>query len=992
MSRRLTVALAVVAVLAWAGPSMAQIQTGEIFGRVVDKTGAVLPGVTVTISGPALLQPQTAVTSETGSYVFPRIPIGTYQVKFELPGFKTQIFENIRVTIGFRAQVNAELEVSAVEETITVTGESPVIDTRETGTQTTFSQELLQRIPSARDPWVMLERTPGITMDRVNVGGTQSGQQSSYVSRGAATGNNKWSMDGVDITDMSAVGASPMYYDFDMIEEMQVTTGGADVTQQTGGVGINFVTRSGTDRFRGSGRFYVTDDNFESVNVTDEVRKAGAGSGAPIQNIKDYGFEVGGPIRKGKLWYWGSYGKQDIKAGIVGFYLPTADCQAMKAKLQVDPLAYPVKDVWKCLGTDGTLLNNYNWKINWAPFRNNKFAFQNTWAEKFKNARDASDTRPIETTFRQRAVSSTYGRFGWLTGPSPIWKASDQHILSDRWLVEAMWAHVGNNFILDFHEDALNDVQPAFEITTGVWSRSYSRSGPFIRPTNSFDLVTNYFLPGTLGGDHQFKAGLRWRIAMAHSESHWGGNTIARFRNGVPVEAQLYRDSITEYDLKTWAAYFQDTYTLKRVTLNLGVRWDRQRDRARPTEVPAHPFLADWLPAVTFSGADAGVVWNDISPRVGFTYDVAGNGKTIAKASYSIYYGQMSTGQLASTLNPVTAAFIRFPWTDVNRNGFVERNELDTTRILAFGGNYDPYNPTRLTTTGTVDPNIKNDRTREFIVGVDRELMRGFAVGASYIWRKYDRFAWSDRVNFTSADWVARTYTPPATACPSGARCVTITYYEPTKPIPAQYVYTNIPDRYRDYNGFELVATKRYSDRWMMTASYAFNTAVDHWDSPNAYEDPTNIDKLNGGQYAPESGGSGIDNVFTNAKWLVKVQGLYTLPWYDISVSGFYNARQGYPFPQFILTPSRANAAGTANVLLDRMGDVRHPNLQTLDLRVEKSFTVGTARVSPSLDIFNATNVNTVLARRRNQAASNANLISGIVAPRVIRFGVRVTW
>ena len=106
----------------------------------------------------------------------------------------------------------------------------------------------------------------------------------------------------------------------------------------------------------------------------------------------------------------------------------------------------------QALGTDGTKLNNYNWKVTWSPSQHNRFSFQNTWAEKFKNARDASDTRPIETTFRQRAVSSDYGKFGWEVGPSPLWKASDQHIISDRWLIDFQWAHLGNNFVLDFHD------------------------------------------------------------------------------------------------------------------------------------------------------------------------------------------------------------------------------------------------------------------------------------------------------------------------------------------------------------------------------------------------------------------------------------------------------------------------------------------------------------------------------------------------------------
>ena len=312
---------------------MAQQQTGEIYGRAADTSGAVLPGATVTVAGPALIQPRVAVTSETGTYRVPELPIGTYTVTFELAGFRSLAMQDIRITIGFRAQINAALELSTVQETVTVTGASPLVDTREVGTSSTFDLETMQNIPSARDPWVMLERTPGIFMDRANVGGNQSGQQSGYISRGATTTNNKWSIDGVDITDMAATGASPIYYDFDMLEEMQVTTGGADASQQTGGVGINLVTKSGTDKFKGNARFLITDQNFQGDNITPELKAQGAGSGAPIQNIKDYGFDVGGPILKSKLWDRGSYGAQDIKVGVVGFYKKTPECVHGAAQL-----------------------------------------------------------------------------------------------------------------------------------------------------------------------------------------------------------------------------------------------------------------------------------------------------------------------------------------------------------------------------------------------------------------------------------------------------------------------------------------------------------------------------------------------------------------------------------------------------------------------------------------------------------------------------------
>jgi hypothetical protein len=978
--------------------AVAQQQTGEIYGRAADNTGAVLPGATVTVAGPALIQPRVAVTSEAGTYRVPELPIGTYSVTFELAGFRSLSLQDIRVTIGFRAQVNGTLELSTVQETVTVTGASPLVDTREVGTSSTFDLETMQNIPSARDPWVMLERTPGIFMDRANVGGNQSGQQSGYISRGSSTGNNKWSIDGVDITDMAATGASPIYYDFDMLEEMQVTTGGADVSQQTGGVGINLVTKSGTDRFKGNARFLVTDQEFQGDNITDELRTQGAGAGAPIQNIKDYGFDVGGPLKKGKIWYWGSYGTQDIKVGVVGFYKNNATCRPGGAAL--NPRTTDTETFRGCLETDLTTLNNYNWKITWVPFSNNRFNFQNTWAEKVRNARDASDLRPIETAYRQKAVDSSFGTFGWLTGPSPFWKAADQHIISDRMLVDVMWSHLGNNFALDLQDPSLYDVQPAFETTTSAWSRSFNAS-IFIRPTNSFDVVSTYFLPATAGGDHSFKFGYRWRSAHSTSINHRGGFVEARFTNNVANAADIWRDQYSESHLDTHAFYAQDTFTRNRLTINLGLRLDRQDDSAEAGRVPENPFFPQLMPSVDFQGADAGVVWNDFSPRIGATYDLLGDGKTVFSSSYAIYYGQMAPGQLSSQLAATGAVFVRYPWTDTNGDRFVQPAEVNTSvPFLSKSVAYDPANPTSTTAPTRVDPDVKNDRTREFIVGFDRQVGSQMAFGASYIWRNYDRFLWNDRDNFTTENYRAVQFTPAN--CPAGARCEPVTYFEPTTLIPSANVYTNIQDRWREFNGFELTFTKRMANRWQLNASYAFNNAVDVWDSPNAYEDPTCTASTVAGAnpviacpgdqiYAPESAGSGIGNVFQNTKWLVKLNGRVQLPW-QFNLAANYSGRQGFPFPQTVLSPNRANGAGQIHVHLDPLGDNRYDNMHSADLRLDRSFRFGTFTLIPAVDVFNLTNTNTVVAQNRNQAAANANTVSGIIAPRVARFGITARW
>lgn len=390
MRRVALLGLAACAILLTAVTAAAQTQTGEIFGRVTDSTGAILPGVSVTITSPVLLQPQTASTSDTGSYQFPRIPIGVYAVRFELAGFRTLVREGIRVEIGFSAQVNGQLQITTVQETVTVTGESPVVDTKQTGTGATFTSETLLGVPSARDPWVVLQQVPGVALDRENIGGSQSGQQSGYISRGSSTGNNMWNMDGVVMTDMAATGASAIYYDFDSFEEIQITTGGNDASLQTGGVGINLVTKSGTDRFRGSARYYVVDDKFESNNITPALEAQNAQFGNPIQQILDYGVEAGGPVVRGRAWVWGSYGKQDVDIGVLGF-----------AKAGCTPASRSIEDINACLNPDTTLLDNYNIKGQAQPFGSGKVTWFSNYADKKRNARDARDTRPPETVFVQ---------------------------------------------------------------------------------------------------------------------------------------------------------------------------------------------------------------------------------------------------------------------------------------------------------------------------------------------------------------------------------------------------------------------------------------------------------------------------------------------------------------------------------------------------------------------------------------------------------------
>src|SRR5258706_10317196 len=290
--------------------AFAQLQTGNIFGKVQAKDGSVLPGVTVTLTGVGA--PQDFITDATGNFRFINLSPGTYTLKGELAGYGTATRAGIGVNVGRSADVSLTLNPS-VSESITVTAEAPLLDVRKAGTAISVSKVELEKIPTSRDPWTILQQAPSVQVDRINVGGSQSGQQSVYVGKGATAAQNTFNVDGVNITDMGAMGSSPMYYDFDSFEEMQITTGGSDPRVQTPGVQLNMVTKRGTNDFRGSSRYFYTPGSYQSdATVPGEATSYLAQTNA-INYVRDYGAEFGGPVWKDHLWVLlADFGSQSV--------------------------------------------------------------------------------------------------------------------------------------------------------------------------------------------------------------------------------------------------------------------------------------------------------------------------------------------------------------------------------------------------------------------------------------------------------------------------------------------------------------------------------------------------------------------------------------------------------------------------------------------------------------------------------------------------------
>ena len=1005
-------------------PAMAQVSTGEIFGKATDGTGAILPGVTVTLSGPALIQPIVAVTAESGGYRFPSVPIGTYTVTFDLTGFKKLVRTDIIIQAGFNAEINAKLEISTVQETVTVTGESPVVDTKSTTLSSSFTREALEKIPNARDPWVIIEQTPGMVMSGVNVGGNLSGQQTSFSAMGSSS-NQQWNINGAVISDIASGNSSPTYYDFDSFEEIQITTAGADASQQGAGVQVNFITRSGSNKFTGFGRFYNTNDKCfgefakcQSINVTDDLRKQNVGGGNPIQNIRDTGFQLGGPIQKNKAWFWGAMSRQDVRAGVVGFYdTAKSGCQAVanapNATSADGSYVNPIQTIKDCLFGDLTTLKNYNARLQYQEATGHQTEFSYTYGDKYRGSRGCDAFHPLITCSVQ-------------TGPTIFYTTDHRWIVSNRLTIIGQYTHIHEDWFLGFQNDGLKDVQAINWVDTTFWDRSKS-SGSYhtIRPQDDIRADGNYFLSNFLGADHSMKFGFAVRRSPVESISTVGGGAVARYRgtydfapgsyitnptdptgkiactiNGVSYaanvasgcdEANILRDADYTYTMYQRDAFIQDSIKKGRATINLGLRFDHQHDIATPGTVPANRILPAQLPAINFPGADAHVRYNNWSPRIGFTYDLTGDGKTILKAGASRYWG--IGAYLSGILEPTgSTTTLRFPWKDLNGDKVVQANELQvykadgtTLNLQNSPAGYDPANPGSAVSLSLVDPNLKNDITDEAIIGLDRELMTNFGVGAQFIYRKYHQF-YSSGVRYLDS---TANYTGPVafTAACGNTTCDAASYTEYYWNGPAQHTNTLAENNteYTKYSGVELTARKRLSNRWMMNGSYVYNHQRLYDVTPSLdYLDPTNR--------LPTDFISGYESGTRNGPHVFKLSGMYQLPW-DIVAAAFFNAHSNFPFNPIIRSPTRANGLSTVDMQIFGNNTLRLPTVRTLDLNFDKAIRFGgNRRVTLNAAIFNIANVNTALGQTTRQNTSTANFLTSIVGPRVVRFGLKVNF
>ena len=960
----------ILAIFAMAGltslPLHAQATSGNIFGTVSDEQGSRLAGAAAILFGCGA--PRTTTTDARGNFRFLNLPPCAYTVRTELPGFTAIERTDAVVDIGTTTELTMAMKIAPVATTVTVSAEPPLIDRRKQTSGATFTKPQLESIPTTRDPWALLQQTPGVLLDRQNVGGTGSGEQPNFVGKGTDPTQNAWNVDGVSLTSMAPIGlqsgSSSTWYDFDAFAEMQMTTGGSDPSVTVPGVTINLVTKRGTNEVHGSARLFDTPGELSA-------RPGTVFTGAPADTVQqnvDYGVESGGPLWPDRAWLWGSYGRQQIDRAIAG-------------------------------ATEKATLENYAGKLNIQPVESNSFTLLFFRGDKLIFGWGASPTHPQPTTW------------DLATGP-PLWKGEDSQVFGPDLVASADWSWENNGYTLTPEGGAGPNGPDVYQDGNGVWHNSYAFYSAY-RPQHQADAsLSSFFNTGSIG--HELKFGFGYRTYGVRSMTAWPGQgNVALFAGpGSNVGqdlAKLTRYRIINTDSRYLDAYVGDTLTAGNLTVNVGLRYDHQQSKNLPSRTPANIAFPDLLGAVDYPGSSGWEIdFRDWQPRLGLTCAVGARKTTLLRASYARFADQL--GAAAVTFeNPIGYQYLYYSWSDGNGNKRPDPGELSGL-YYAYGVNpEDPNNPV---SPNRISPHLENTTTDEFMVGVDHELLPGFVAGLTYTYRHRKNFSWTPYTQLTAANYDV--FSPGVTGVDQNGHPIgttgpiyTCTFEGVACGAAPGFTFgrtlENRPGYSTDYQSIELALTRRLANRWMLNGNFTWTD----WKQKigrGSCQDPTNVIGTNGDScdndivYSGNVGGLyHSSDIFINAKWAFNVAALYQLPW-NFNLAANLYGRQGYSTPYFVVVDPQNNL-GSDKAIVGSPDGHRNPSSFLLDLKTEKVIPLRrNADLTLSVDVFNALNSKTVIKKNINATPfpetgkSSAGQIVEVQSPRILRFGARVSF
>jgi len=940
--------------------------TGAIAGEVKDATGAVLPGVTVEAASPALIEKtRSVVTDGQGRYQIVELRPGTYTVTFSLPGFNTVKREGIELASGFTANVGAEMRVGAIEETITVSGATPVVDTQNTRTQSVLSRETLDALPTFKTYYGMAALTVGVN-SRISGGGQDVGgtfgDAHGYLSiHGGRESDGHTTWDGMSFNTLygSGGGATKQYFiNQAAAQEVVLQTSGQTAETQTGGVGVNVVPKDGGNRFSVWANTSFANDNFQSENIDDELRARGVLFPAQVKRIWDYGLGVGGPIKQDTLWFYTAHrawGSQQYAPGNfynatphTMFYTPDTSRPAFTDFYQRD---HQLRLTWQAAAKH---------KVT-GSYSNQKNCACNYYVQYF-------------TVTPEAVVNYTYF-------PITLTQATWSNPASNRLLFEAGVSHLHNMTAPRPWEGQLPTDIGITELSRGLQYNSYTSAS-----LNVAQYGEGHFYPQTnarfsmsyVTGTHAFKVGGTTQWGFEEYRSIFVPNNISyQFLRGVPVSlSQWASPSYQRMSLdQNLGLYAQDQWTVDRLTLNLGVRYDHLAASVPAQTRPASPYSA----ALNIQEIKKLPDWHDVSPRLGAVYDIFGTGKTAIKFSLGRYVIAEGTG-IARAVNPSNTIASRGDrtWTDLNGNYVPDCDLLNYSANGECGliGN-------RAFGTSVITSRLSTDVTEGFgarpynwqtSVGVQHELFPGTSVEVGYFRTSFGNFSVADNLAVVPGNFDPFCVTAPVDGrLPGGGGNQICGYHDVNPTRFAQFnTLVNLTDQYDGtrtevFNGVDLTFRSRFHQRGLLQGGFSLgktvNTNCITVDVPNAAR-----------VAAPGVAAQPGDFCEVNPPWgansSVKLAAVYPLP-YDIQLAATYQNLPGVQLLAQLAVPSAAVraslgrdlAAGPgATVLVDlvKPGTLYEERINQIDFRINKTFKVGNKRIQGMLDIYNIMNANTV--------------------------------
>jgi outer membrane receptor protein involved in Fe transport len=931
----------------WAATAQGQTvsqTTGAIDGRVNDTSNAVLPGVTVTIASPAMMGTRDSVSSGTGTFRFVSLTPGVYSVTFELPGFAT-VKREAQVGAGFTATLNIEMAVAGLEEAVTVTGASPVVDTTATKISTSFEAEKLLTLPSGgNDPWSMLAATPAVTMSRIDVGGSASGTQVGYRAYGTE-GQNRPYYEGINGTEGN--GSNGNYVDMYAYDEVAVNTVGTNAEMGPPGVMYVFVVKSGGNTYHGEAGYYIQREKWQSFNIDDAQVAAGVEGGGGLEprdtnrmySFRDDFAQLGGYIMKDKLWWFGAFRDSENQIRLTNFPV-----KPFRTTLRV----YQGKGTYQ-LTQNNKFIGYYQWNTKDQPNRLNRHRLNAT------NSIHLEDTTQFWQHYWPR-----------------ISKIEFNSVLSDSMFFEIRAGQWGYNWTntsaggattdlsTGFHEGP--DPGPAIEDTsTGrVWGTSQRN---YQNPRRNQVLGSlSYFKEG-MGGSHNFKFG--WEIfRQTATNGQYAGSwsdAVSVLRNGAPLEVWLLGNPQDNTEgLWNQGLYLTDTWRVNnKLTLNLGVRYDRYQNFLSAQSHEADQFFPE---TVEFPAADVRT-WNVAAPRLGLSYNLTGDGKTVIKANWGLYWWNPGTGTGA---NPNGNWDRRHQWADLNRNGYWDPGEEG--RLIASRGGK---------ATVSLDPNHKDSYSVDTSVWLERELVANLGVRAGYVHREQRQLSGTFNTNqpFEAFNVPVMIADPGPDATAGNADdgpAIQAWNLDPAfLGLPTVSVVRNYPGKSK-FDSVEFALTKRTSNRWSMQTSVAYTKSFD-------LRQPTNPNAL------INANAAGQDE-FTDFSF--KLNGTFDLPG-NFKLSPVYRYQAGDNYNRTFVT----RQLNYSNPTIDAQprAEFREDNISLIDLRVDRPIMIKGKRLSPFFDLYNITNSN---AEQDITVSSGANYLRPLIIlpPRIVRLGVKFTW